>query len=266
MARTSIAILVCLVTIIGCKNQPSGPTSPATSTAMIVGTVILQSDEFGNPIDDQSGTIVTLDNGTDVLTATTATDGKWVVYNAPASVYTISAKRKDFSGFNTGDGNDTVKNVQYVGAGTFTAPSLRLAKAISPGMISDPTVDVHVTYKKDSTDPVHSVRRDTLVEVTVTFATKNTGQYDYSWGISDKPDPACDGFISSFYDRKSAEGGKVSMIILNASYKQLRTTFGENFLDRSLFVHVRPRFAVRTSNVSGTQPVCLPEVVAPFTF
>lgn len=260
---TRIAVIATLLCCIGCSNNSTGPAKSGNS--LIKGTVQLQSDEYDNPIADQSGTEVVLDNGVDVFKTTTLRDGSWQVANVPASVYTITASRPEFSGLYRGDGNDTAKNVQYVGAGTFTAPSLRLAKAISPAMISDPQVAVKVTYLKDSIDPKHSVRRDTLVEVVVKCSARNNGKYQFFWGISDKSDPTCDDFIIKGNDYKAPESGVLSIGLLNYSYNELRSKLGSNFRDRTFFVHIRPRFDVRTSNVSVTQPVCLPSVIASFT-
>lgn len=258
-----IAFAVTAMCCSSCTSDPSGPAKSGNN--LIKGTVLLQNDEYGNPIADQSGTEIVLDNGVDVFKTTTTSDGKWQVANVPASVYTISAHRPEFSGLYGGDGNDTATNVQYVGAGTLTAPSLRLSKAISPAMISDPIVTVKVIYKKDSTDSMHSVRRDTLVEVSVKCSARNINRYEFYWGISDKSDPACDGFILRGGDCKAPEGGVLTLGLLNYSYKELRSKLGSDFHDRTFFVHIRPLFQVRASNVSVTKPVCLPSTIASFT-
>lgn len=226
--------------------------------------MLLENDEYGNPVADQSGTQVVLDNGVDVFKTTTAPDGSWQVANAPANVYTISASRAGYSGL-VNSAQDTLTNVQYVGAGTFTVQELRLSTAISPTLITEPTALVEWKIRKDSSD--HGVKYDSTVNLTIRARTKNVGTFLYNAYISDRPDADCGQAIIKTTLKLKAENGEITMPFSWASnYGELRRAFGKDIRGLTCYIQLRPYFYTRTAGKYDSKEACIQPAVAQVTF
>lgn len=258
---TCIALIVIMWCCIGCSNNSTGPAKSGNS--LVKGTVQLLNDEYANPISDHSGIAVVLDNGVDVFKTTTSTDGSWQVANVPASVYTISASKTGFSGLVDG-GIDTLTNVQYVGAGTFTAPPMRLAPEISPSMITEPVATAELKIRKDSNS--HGVEYDTTLTLAIRARTKNLGKYRYNIFISERPDGDCGQAIFNIVSDLKPENGEVSVqFSWRAKSGELRKTFGNNLQGATYYVQLRPYFYKRTTQSGAVNVPCIQPAVAQFT-
>ncbi|MBS1561546.1 MAG: carboxypeptidase regulatory-like domain-containing protein [Bacteroidetes bacterium] len=260
-----IAFAVTAMCCSSCTSDPSGPAKSGNN--LLKGTVRLLNDEYGNPIADQSGIDVVLDNGVDVFKTTTATDGSWQVANAPASVYTITASKVGFYSYaNCNAVQDSQVNIQYVGAGTFTVFPLMLARDISPSMLSDPSATLEWKIRRDSTE--HSgVRYDTTVTLSVRARTKNLGTFNYQVNISDRPDSDCNSAIIKQIVSLTSQNGEVKTSFeWPYGLKTLRNAFGKDVIGQTYYVQLRPRFAKNFSRTGPSQLQCLEPAVAQFTF
>jgi hypothetical protein len=258
-----IAFAVTALCCSSCTSDPSGPAKIGNN--LIKGTVQLLNDEYGNPVADQSGTEVVLDNGVDVFKTTTSRDGSWQVANVPASVYTFTASRSGFYSEANGSPRDSITNIQYVGAGTFTLYQLRLVRDISPAMITEPSATVELKIRRDSSS--HGIEYDTTVTLTVRARTKNLGTFAYQIYISDRPDSDCDGAIIKQLVGLTSENGEVKTSFeWRYGFKALLNAFGKDVRGQTYYVQLRPQYSRRASRSDKEQFQCFEPAVAQFTF
>lgn len=246
---------------VSCSQQPANPTTPSVSANYMTGTVLLETDEFGNKPTDQSGSVVTVTNGTNVFRDTTSNDGSWTIYDIPAGVYTVSAAKQGYSGLVSGS-NDVLTNVQYVGVDALTVQRLRLAKEISPSMISNAVALYRWTYSQDSSSRGVG-KRDSTAYVSIQLDTRNEGTWIYDVAIVTNPTDGCEQAVEYTGGQATARAGKVTFELSSMLYGSLQARFGKDLHGVELYAQVRARSTKRATPTAPIEIQCTtPQVVA----
>lgn len=115
MRNIIIGLSTCFL-ILGCEGE-KGPTGPKPS-GDIEGWVILY-DDLGNPIQDKSGVIISIDN-TELLTYSTS-NGYWKINEVSAGIFDFFFQKDNFFRIK-------YHNVQFVGGGTYYLGEVPLRK------------------------------------------------------------------------------------------------------------------------------------------
>jgi hypothetical protein len=221
---------------------------------------------YGNPIADMSGTTVVLDNGAEVYRVTTDTAGWWTVPNAPAGVYTVKASRDGFVSIHDGTPSDSIKNMQYVGAGTFTTFDLNLMQEVLPTTVSDVSAVADWKIVKDSNS--HGVSYDTTITLSIRAKTKNTGTYIYRFSVTDQPGSDCATAIETREMSLRSALGEVSTVIQWTTFmsNEIKAKLGTDFKGKTFYAQVRPRVLRRDVATGKFGYVCVEPAMVPFTF
>ncbi|NQW30877.1 MAG: hypothetical protein HQ472_10240 [Ignavibacteria bacterium] len=263
VSSESILILLAVLLIgVGCTdsvlNTPNN--QPYTSDNFLTGSVSL-TDEFGNPVEDRSDVIVVVTNGTTTYSDTTDSSGVWILYDVPAGVYQISAhaESEGYTGLPVG-AIARRDNIQYVGTGGYTVQAFRLARDISPLMISNASLELKWIYRHDGHDT--TVATDSLAIINVNFSTRNVGVWGYEVIVVDAIGSTCGSAVAIDGEQTTSDAmGKVNLA-LNI-YNTLRDKYKTQLSATQLFLQIRPAFSRRPSTEIEPLPVCLSPISLP---
>ncbi len=262
---TFIAVIAAMSA--GCVSHSTGPTTQSLSGNLMTGKVMLVYDENGNKLTDQSGTEVTVTFGTSVFKDTTATDGTWTIYDPPAGVYTIVATKDGFNDLVEAC-NATATNVQYVGVGAFTAPTVSLSKDIHAEMISNASASVRWTFYQDTLASGQVRNFDSVAHFIIHFTTQNEAGWNYQVAIAENSSDDCSAAIVS-----SGAGGvrdvadsSVTFELPPIVYRDLKKHYGGSLEGRTVYIQIRPQFSKKSSPTSSSTLQCLNPQTVPMTF
>ena len=258
--KIGISLVILFATLsLGCENDPTDPSVP--SDDFLTGTVRLWWDEHGNTPTELSGTKVGVTSSKGVAYSGTTDDmGIWKIYNVPIGVYTVSASKTEYTDLSTGSAG-TATNVQYVGTGGYTAPTLFLAKDISPTMISNASVIINWHYNYHGEKLI-----DSTAMVTVKFETQNKAEFYYELYVVESQTNDCGQAIANFGSEAIAEGGIVTINLGQTAYRDLKEHYGAVPIGKQLFMNFQPRFSKAPAHGEPSVRQCLPPLSVPIKF
>lgn len=253
---------------VSCDQSPQvvePPTTTSLSEDRIDGQVRL-IDSHGNPVSNCSGVVVTAMStfGT-AYVDTTEASGEYHLEDVATGVYSISAAHPDYDTLN-GRSMSILRNIQYVGAGVYQVAKLWLAQDPSATIVSDLDADLEWVYTRDPHDT--SVIRTTYCNVSISMNWENNdGSVPPEVYVSDAPDSECAAAL--FRVRAitlKARTGTRSTYALGRVFDDLKSLYGDELHEKTLYLQVRPQVLRRESAQGPAEYACGPSTAVPVVF